>query len=228
LLCGVIALDLGPNVFRAKIQSMDINGWNERYRCQARPDEDFSAEPTRLLTQTASELNPGSALDLACGTGRNALWLAEHGWRVAAVDGAEAAIAMLRDRASISGLDIDARTADLTKGEYQIEPEAWDLIAICYYLQRDLFEPAKRGLAEGGVLVAIVHIAAQGEAPTEHRLAPGELLRYFEGLEILHHYEGMPNDAAHRRTVAEVVARRVTRQPGPVCSDDSEGFAALS
>jgi hypothetical protein len=104
--------------------------------------------------------------------------------------------------------------ADLTNGEYRIEPEAWDLIAICYYLQRDLFEPAKRGLAEGGVLLAIVHITEDGEAPTEHRLAPGELVRYFDGLEILHHYEGAPNDSAHRRPVAEVVARRVARSPG--------------
>jgi tellurite methyltransferase len=193
---------------------MDIRGWNERYRCQARPVEDFSAAPTRLLTQTATNLNPGAALDLACGTGRNALWLAQHGWRVTAVDGAEAAISALRDRASLSGLNIDARKADLTNGEYRIKPEAWDLIAICYYLQRDLFEPAKRGLAEGGVLLAIVHITEDGEVPTEHRLAPGELVRYFDGLEILHHYEGVPNDSAHRRSVAEVVAQRVARSPG--------------
>lgn len=187
---------------------MDIANWNDRYRSQQRPSEDFAAAPTPLLIETASKLSPGKALDLACGAGRNALWLAEHGWRVTAVDGAVAAIEALRDRASESGYNVDAQVADLTRGEYQIERSAWDLIAICYYLQRDLFEPAKRGLAEGGTLVVIVHIAEPGEEPTEHRLKPGELVRYFTGWEILHSHEGRPNDSAHRRSVAEVVARR--------------------
>jgi SAM-dependent methyltransferase len=187
---------------------MDTANWNERYRSRQHLNEDFAAVPTRLLIETASKLNPGKALDLACGTGRNALWLAEHDWRVTAVDGSAAAIEILRDRASESGCNLDAQVADLTRGEYHVEPSAWDLIAICYYLQRDLFEPAKRGLVEGGTLLAVVHIAEPGEDPNEHRLRSGELVRYFAGWEILHSYEGRPNDSAHRRSVAEVVARR--------------------
>jgi hypothetical protein len=97
---------------------------------------------------------------------------------------------------------------DLEGGEYTIEPSAWDLIAICYYLQRDLFEPAKRGIVPGGVLLAIVHITEPGEEPTHTRARPGELRKYFDSWEILHYYEGKPNDTAHRRSVAEIVARR--------------------
>ena len=187
---------------------MEISGWNERYRSGERAAEDLRAAPARLLMETAKQLEPGKALDLACGTGRNALWLAEHGWSVTAVDGAAAAIDILRSRASKRAVTVDARVADLEKSEYRIEDSSWDLIAMCYYLQRNLFEPAKQGVAPGGILLAIVHITEPGEEPTAHRLRPGELERYFQGWEILHRHEGKPNDTAHWRSVAEIIARR--------------------
>jgi len=187
---------------------MESHAWEERYRSRERPEEDFATAPVPLLAQTAKQLPPGRALDLACGTGRNALWLARQGWKVTAVDGAPTAIKILQRRASLGGLAVDARVADLERGEYHIEPSAWDLICISYYLQRDLLESAKRGLAAAGVLIAIVHIAAPGEQPTNHRLSPGQLAGYFRDWEILHHFEGQPNDPAHQRPVAEIVARR--------------------
>jgi hypothetical protein len=98
--------------------------------------------------------------------------------------------------------------ADLQNGEYAIEPAAWDAITICYYLQRDLIEPAKVGVRPGGILIVIVHTAEGKEQPTETRMSPGELMTYFAGWDVLHHYEGKPNDPEHRRAVAEVVARR--------------------
>lgn len=187
---------------------MDLTGWNERYRSAARPKEDLETAPTPLLVETAQRLTPGRALDLACGAGRNALWLAQHGWQVTAVDGASAAIELLRERATAQGLPVRAEIADLEAGAFTIEESAWDLIAICYYLQRDLFAPAKLGVAPNGVLLAIVHTTEGGEEPTATRLRPGELAQYFTDWELLHQYEGKPNDAAHRRSVAELVARR--------------------
>jgi tellurite methyltransferase len=185
-----------------------IRKWDERYRLRERPEEDLDAAPTPLVVATAGNLRPGKALDLACGVGRNALWLAEHGWDVTAVDGAATAIEILRNRASERGLKINAAVADLEEGEFVIESSRWDLIAMCYYLQRNLFEPAKQGVAPGGIVISIVHITEPGEEPTAHRLRPGELEKYFAGWEILHRYEGKPNDSAHRRAVAEIVARR--------------------
>ena len=187
---------------------MDIRGWDDRYRSSQHPSEDFEAAPNPLLIETAQRLPVGKALDLACGTGRNALWLAEHGWSVTAVDGAPAAIEILQQRASERGIPVDARIADLERGEYRIEPATWNLIAISYYLQRDLFEPAKQGVTPRGILLAIVHIAEPGETPTYKRMKSGELERYFQGWEILHRYEGKPSDKAHQRSVAEIVARR--------------------
>jgi len=187
---------------------MEINRWNERYRSRERAAEDLNAAPTPLLVSTASNLAPGKALDLACGTGRNSLWLAEHGWEVTAVDAASTAIEILQTRAMEHGLKIDIMCADLEKGEFEIKPCHWGLIAICYYLQRNLFEPAKRGVVPGGLLISIVHITEPGEEESAYRLRPGQLENYFPGWEILHCHEGKANDAAHHRAVAEIVVRK--------------------
>jgi SAM-dependent methyltransferase len=187
---------------------MEIHLWNKRYRLREHALSDLEAPPTPLLVETAKVLTPGRALDLACGAGRNALWLAAHGWDVTAVDGASEAIKILRARAAQRGLPIETRIADLENGEFEIEPSRWDLIAICYYMQRNLYEPAKRGVKPGGILISIVHVAEPGQMPSPHSMSPGELEMFFNGWEILHYQEGMASDAAHRRPVAEIVARR--------------------
>ena len=187
---------------------MEIYEWNQRYRLKEHAMSDLESPPTPLVVQTAMTVTPGKALDLACGAGRNALWLAEHGWDVTAVDGASEAIKILRSRAEVRGTPIGTHIADLEKGEFEIELSRWDLIAITYYLQRNLFEPAKRGVKPGGILLAIVHVAEPGQTPSPHSLRPGDLEKFFKGWEILHRHEGMASDTPHRRPVTEIVARR--------------------
>jgi SAM-dependent methyltransferase len=187
---------------------MEIRDWDKRYRLREHAASDFHAGPSPLLVETAAPLSPGRALDLASGTGRNALWLAEHGWKVTAVDGAPTATATVRTRAAERGVTIIPITADLEKGEFEIEPLSWDLIAITYYLQRNLVEPAKRGVVPGGVLISIVHMNEPGEDDGLFRLRPGEHEKYFSDWEILHLREGKAIDPAHRRAVSEIVARR--------------------
>lgn len=162
---------------------------------------------TPLLVETVRDLPSGRALDLACGAGRNSLWLAQRGWAVEAVDGSEAAIETLRATAEDLGLSIKARVADLTRGDFRIEP-GWDLVLMSFYLQRELLEPAKRGVVPGGIVIVIAHIPRPGEEPSATRARPGELQTYFEGWKILHYYEGESRDAAHHRPVAEIAARR--------------------
>ena len=187
---------------------MEIRDWNERYRLRERPAEDFDTAPTPLIVDTAAKLAPGKALDLACGAGRNAIWLAEQGWEVTAVDAAPAAIEILRGRAAERHLKVNAVVADLEQGEFDSGTACWDLIAMCYYLQRNLFKEARRGVKPGGVVISIVHMTEPGEEAGPHRLIPGQLEQYFSGWEILHRHEGKPNDSAHHRAVAEIVARR--------------------
>jgi len=152
--------------------------------------------PSPLLVETARTLKPGRALDLACGKGRNALWLAERGWQVTAVD-----------RSPITIPAVETYVADLEKHEFSIAEASWDLIVVCYYLQRDLFEPVKRGLKPGGIALAIVHMFEPGHEQSRFSLHPGELAKYFEGWEILHYREGASSDPNHKRAVAEIVAR---------------------
>ena len=180
---------------------MDLAGWERRYRAEADAGTLGSA-PTALLVETASILPPGRALDLACGAGRNALWLAQHGWSVTAVDGSPTAIRLLRERAA--GLRIETQIADLENGEFRIEPARYDLIAICYYLQRDLLEPAKLGLLPGGIIVAIALLTEPGK-DNSFRVEPGELSSYFDGWEILHRREGRDQ---WQHNAAEIVARK--------------------
>ncbi len=210
-----IAFD-SPNKFSFAVRScivvtgklvMEIQGWDERYRSGEWAKENSEAPANPLVVETARGLKPGAALDLACGTGRNALWLAEQGWKVTAVDGAPAAIEILQQRASERGLAIDTRIADLEQGAYKVEEAAWDLIVMCFYLQKSLFEPARKGVRPGGLVLAIVHIAEPGQEQTQHQLRPGELEKYFSGWEIVHYREGQPDDPAHKRISAEIVAR---------------------
>jgi SAM-dependent methyltransferase len=192
-----------PALPRIKLEPMPSSGlqeWDERHRNATERDD---ATPVPLVIATASEMKPGRALDLASGAGRNALWLAEHGWSVTAVDGSPAAIELLRERALKRGLKVNAQVVDLEKGQYAIEPAQWDLVVISYYLQRDLFEPAKRGVVPGGVLAAIVLLGGG-----RFSLPAGELRGYFSGWEILHDREGNPGDSPGHRAVTEIVARR--------------------
>jgi tellurite methyltransferase len=192
---------------------MDLKGWEERYHFAVQPIAGVDDAPTPLVIETMGQLEPrplrrGNVLDLACGTGRNALWLAKRGFFVTAIDGAPTAIQILRHRARNQGLDVHAQVADLEKGEYRIAPSTWDLIAICYYMQRDLLESARQGVRPGGLVLAIVRINQPDEKTDDNRLEPGELKSFYPGWEILHDYEGASSDPAHKHAVAEFVARR--------------------
>ncbi len=184
---------------------MDITGWEERYR-SSESGKDEAA--TTLLVEIADTLPPGAALDLACGTGRNTLYLAAKGWTVTALDGSTTAIELLRLSALARGLEVRSDTADLTAAGFMLPSEAFDLLVIAFYLQRDLFAKAKLSTRPGGLVLAIAHTPDPGEKWTEKRAAPGELRGLFSDWEILHDYEGPSRDPAHRRSVAELVARR--------------------
>src|SRR5262249_51809762 len=88
---------------------MDAEAWNERYRAR---ELVWSAGPNQFVEAELSELPTGRALDLACGEGRNAIWLAQRGWQVTAVDFAEAGLD--KGRQLSEGLDIDWARADAT------------------------------------------------------------------------------------------------------------------
>jgi SAM-dependent methyltransferase len=185
------------------LSSGRIEQWNERYRA----GEQVFRTPSPLVAEFTHHLAPGLALDLACGPGRNALYLAEHGWRVTAVDGSPVAIDLLLARAG--HLAIDARVVDLEAGEFKVAAGTYDLVLSCYYLQRNLIPAMKSALRPGGLLIMIVHLADVSQPQgTPTRAYPGELRTFFEGWRVLHDREGEPGESSHRHAVAELVAEK--------------------
>lgn len=183
--------------------------WNERYS----RGEHIIKEPMPLLVRVADESKPGRALDLACGTGRHAIFLAERGWHVTAVDASRVGIEIAKTMAKLRKVEVDWRVADLERGEFEIETESYDLICVFYYLQRDLFPQLRAGVRRGGLVIAAIHTIdespdAQPMNPS-FLLQPGELSAEFHGWKILHDYEGAPSEDGHQRRTAEIVARRV-------------------
>ncbi len=131
--------------------------WDRRY---AERELVWSAEPNRFVAQELGSLAPGRAIDLACGEGRNAIWLAQRGWRVTAVDFSEVAIGKARAIADGHGVDVDWVHADLL--DYEPTPDAYDL-ALIAYLQLPAGElaavlaSAAAALAPGGTLFVVGH-----------------------------------------------------------------------
>jgi tellurite methyltransferase len=183
-----------------------VPDWDERYR---RGDH-ATPSPSRLLVRALDHLAPGRALDVACGAGRHAVYLAEHGWRVTAVEASRVGIELAERLARERGVEIDARVADLEKGEYLIRPGAFDLICVFYYLQRTLFSQIGAGLPVGGSLVAAIHVVDEDPASRlsnpAFSLQPGELRDRFSAWNITYYHEGKPHDGDHKRRTAEIIA----------------------
>jgi SAM-dependent methyltransferase len=131
--------------------------WDRRY---AQVENLWSAKPNRFLVAEVSGLEPGRALDLACGEGQNAIWLASLGWSVVGVDYSQVAIGKARARAERDGVEIELLHADLV--EYVPEPAASDLVVVLYLHisaseRRLVLERAARAVATGGTFLFVGH-----------------------------------------------------------------------
>ncbi len=144
----------------------------------------------------------GRALDVACGAGRHALWLAARGLAVTALDRDPARIAALQ------ALGIDARVADLEAPGVTLPQDAFDVVVVVNYLHRPLFPTLVGALARGGCLVYETFTTEQARLgrPTnpDFLLEPGELLRRLACLTVLRERERVDGG----RAVASIVARR--------------------
>jgi SAM-dependent methyltransferase len=184
--------------------------WNRRY---AGRELLWTARPNRFLVAEAGDLRPGRALDLACGEGRNAVWLAEQGWQVTGVDFSDVALAKARELADARGVEPDWVQANLL--EHGPAARAFDLVLL-FYLQlpaaerRPIVRAAADAVAAGGTLLVVAHDSSN-----------------------LEHGYGGPRDAAVLYTAADVVAdlggrleiERGERVERPVATADGEKTA---
>lgn len=136
---------------------MSSEAWNRRY---AGRELLWTAQPNRFLVAEASDLPPGRALDVACGEGRNAVWLAERGWDVTGVDFSDVALAKAQELARLR--EVEARWVQADLLDYRPEPRAFDL-ALVFYLQvpaaerREILRAVADGVAPNGTLLLVGH-----------------------------------------------------------------------
>ncbi len=168
---------------------MDAADWDRRYADDTRT---FSSEPNPLLAELASPLVAGRALDLAAGAGRNALWLAQRGWQVTAVDFSRVGLERASSRASEAGLELDCVHADLY--DYRPQAAAFDLVLIAYmhpqpHMRAAVFAAAAEAVAPGGHLLVIgldetdPHEGG-GPADPARRFSVNRLTGAFPGIEL--------------------------------------------
>lgn len=136
---------------------MDQTAWDERY---AGPELVWGSGPNCFVAEELAALPPGRAIDLGTGEGRNAIWLAERGFTVTAVDFSRVGLARAAGLAAGRGVSVDWVHADLL--DYQPTPGGYDLVLIAYIqLPADrltaLARTAATALAPGGTLLAVGH-----------------------------------------------------------------------
>jgi SAM-dependent methyltransferase len=136
---------------------MERADWDRRHRGT---ELVWTAQPNRFVVEELGGLPPGRALDLGSGEGRNAVWLAEGGWQVTAVDFSSVALDKARRLAQARGVTVDWVLADL-RG-YRPEPGAYHLVLVAYLhlspLERvAVLAGAVAALAPGGTLLVIGH-----------------------------------------------------------------------
>ena len=180
--------------------------WEAKYRLAA---DEAAAEPAGILHELLPLLPGGSVLDLACGRGRNALFLAECGRHVTAVDWSVGALEILEAFAISKNIAVhrlrrlqepgpsgraglDLLQADLEK--IRLPARCYEVILCLRYLQRSLFPQISRALRPGGMLLYETYTQAQldfegGPRDPAHLLKPGELRNAFPELRVLFYRE---------------------------------------
>jgi tellurite methyltransferase len=186
----------------------DRKKWNERYRAGAYADRTY---PAVLLQDWIGRLPRGRALDVACGAGRNALFLAANGFEVDAVDISGEALSRARAVAEKSNLQVNWIEHDLD------EPRQWDagyaLVLIMRYVNLPLARQLVSKLAPGGFLVCEQHLVTDadviGPGGSAFRVKPGQLRKLAQGLRIHQLEETLIEDPDQRpAAVARLVASR--------------------
>lgn len=187
--------------------------WNERR--SAAGFEPFPDAPAEWLVEHRSLLGGGGrALDVACGDGRDALYLARLGFDVDAVDVSDVTVDALRAAAADRAPAVHPRVVDLEREP--LPEDEYDVVVNFSYLQRDLFGALERALRPGGWLLfetfGRAHVDELGKRINPaYVLDDNELLHAFPGLRVLHYREGVAERVGGPRGVASLVARR----PGP-------------
>lgn len=142
---------------------MDRDAWDARYAAAEHLGHLWGGEPNRFVVEVVEGLHPGRALDLGCGEGRNARWLAAGGWRVCAVDFSPVALERARAAAAATGLGPDVlEFVEADVCAWEPPAGAFDLVLLAYlHLPAEqrtvVLGRAAAALAAGGTLCVVGH-----------------------------------------------------------------------
>ena len=165
------------------MSGIDRDKWDKRYRDGAYAER---THPSEFLQDWVGKIPTGRAIDLACGSGRNALYLAKQGFDVDAVDISAQALDRAQKTAQGMGVSVNWLEHDLDE-PLQLE-DSYQLILIIRYVNLPLIQQMTANLAPGGFLVCEQHLVTEAEVigPTNsvYRVSSGHLLTVAEGLDI--------------------------------------------
>lgn len=179
---------------------MDAHAWDERY---AASELVWSRGPNQFVEAECADLPPGTAVDLAAGEGRNAIWLARHGWRVTAVDFSQ--VALDKGRTLAGDLEVDWVCADATTWT-PIDPV--DLVVVAYFQvpaadRRAAHRHAVESLRPGGTFVLVAHDTTN---LTEGTGGPQDASVLMTAEDVLADLEGLEVDVVRADRVERLVA----------------------
>jgi SAM-dependent methyltransferase len=185
--------------------------WDERFRAGEYPTD---PDPSTMLREYVDEIPDGRALDVATGTGRNAVFLAEAGYEVDAVDQSRAGLDITRDRARERGVADRIRPVQADIPSFEFPTERYELITISFFRAVDRFPDIKEALVPGGYLFVEHHLRSAEPTPSgpstdRYRFGANELLHSCLDLTVLSYDETSqerPEDK--RRASARLLARK--------------------
>jgi len=188
----------------------DQNRWNKRF---GKKGFALGKEPNPFLKKHIHLLPRGKALDIAAGEGRNAIYLAQNGFDVDAMDISEKGLKKAQKLAREKGVKINTFLVDLD--QFQIEKGRYDLVANFYFLKRRLIPRIKKGLKKGGKVIFETYILEHrtlgvgGPKQAKYFLKPNEPLRLFKGFRILFYREGIFREGGRKKAVASLIAEKI-------------------
>ena len=187
----------------------DQERWDKKYQGE---EFAYGKKPNAFLKKHLSSLEKGVALDLASGEGRNAVFLAQAGWKVDAVDISPVGVRKARRLAKEAGVKINFRQADLDFSA--IAKEKYDLISILYFWDRRLIPRIKRGLKKGGRILFETYTfetlfrGLEGPREAKYLLKANELLDLFRDFRVLFYREGIFREGGRRKAIASLIAEK--------------------
>jgi SAM-dependent methyltransferase len=194
-------------VFSPSTAEAQRERWN---RVFSEPRANIRTEANQFVVQIARELKPGAALDIGMGFGRNALFLARHGWIVTGVDVSDVAVETARAQAAAEKLPLTAVREDMFK--YAYGRDRYDLVVFTYMAgERDgMADKITDALKPGGLLV-IEHFLRQ--PPLELGYEAGALPKLYPKLEVVHYAEEDSNPDYNQQVQGRVVRFLARKKP---------------